>query len=515
MPLAGQPQVDGYELGPLIGRGGSALVYRATQVRFGRAVALKVLDEAFDERGEARFVRECQALGRVSGHPGIITVYDAGATADHRGWLAMELLSGGSLGDRLRQVGALPIGEVLLVAERLADALEAAHRQDIIHRDVKPQNVLLSAYGQPVLSDFGIAANLADAGTATSAFTPVHAAPEVLQGGVATPATDVYSLASTLWMLLTGTAPFARRDDEGPLQHLERIVRDDPPVADLIAVTSSGLAEVLNAGLAKDPARRPLSAAQLAHQLASSTNVRPEPSLAATPEAVSQEVLTEIEGESPTVLRDRDRDARRPVDGALDGGQPLSVDEEPESATVLGGRAQVLPRPVPAGVDRTRPRWMVPAMVVLVLGLACVGLLVGSLLGNDDGDQGAASVTIPEGTPEQQASAIPAPTSVSIVRSDASGVVYRLEWEAGGPDQAMVISSRSLDAEWPGTVLTLGGVLPVSGAGEWTTPEPLAAGARCFALGALNTERAFVFDYDQAICVDEAGRVIEPTTVSG
>jgi len=207
-------------------------VYRARQERFDRTVALKVLAvDLVDERARRRFRRECLLAGRLSEHPYVVTVFDAGTTKAGRPFIAMEYCEAGSLADRLRQHGPLPLDEVLRTAIKLTGALAAAHEGGIVHRDVKPQNVLRSRFGEPALADFGVAAfaNATENSVVTDALTPVHAAPEVLEGNPATAAADLYSLGSMLYALLAGGAPYARQAGEGIVPLLLRILEGEAP----------------------------------------------------------------------------------------------------------------------------------------------------------------------------------------------------------------------------------------------------------------------------------------------
>jgi tRNA A-37 threonylcarbamoyl transferase component Bud32 len=266
---------DGYENLVRIDQGGSAIVYRAHDTRFDRTVALKILrSERLNERQLRRFNAECLATGRVSSHPNIVTVYDAGTTRGHRPWLAMEYCSGGSLAHRVARVGPLPVGEVISIGVRLCGALTAAHEAGILHRDVKPHNVLLTSYGEPALADFGIASvqvgehATGSVATETGAYTIVHAAPEVLEGRAGSPAADIYSLGSTLYTLLAGQAPFAREASTGLAPLVTRILRNDVPVIARPGVPPE-LEQLLRRSMAARPQDRPASAAELGASLAS------------------------------------------------------------------------------------------------------------------------------------------------------------------------------------------------------------------------------------------------------
>ena len=167
--------VPGCEHAVEIGRGGFGAVYRAWQPEFGRTVAVKVLGQAGIE-GEARrrLARELRAMGALSGHPHIVTVHSAGFTGMGNPYLVMGFEPSGTLADRLRRSGPMPWEEAVLAGIRISGALETAHRAGLLHRDVKPENVLLSAFGEPKLADFGVAQ--LQGAAATTARTPADAA---------------------------------------------------------------------------------------------------------------------------------------------------------------------------------------------------------------------------------------------------------------------------------------------------------------------------------------------------
>ena len=265
---------DGYRNLTRIDQGGFAVVYRALDTRFDRTVALKILrSDSLDERRLRRFSAECLAIGRVSSHPNIVTVYDAGTTAGQRPWLAMEYCSGGSLAHKVARTGPLPVTEVISIGARLCDALAAAHGAGILHRDVKPANVLLTSYGEPALADFGIASVRIDddpahaMSTETGAYTVVHAAPEILGGEAGGAAADIYSLGSTLYTLLAGQAPFAAEASAGLAPLVTRILRNDVPVIARHGVPPE-LEALLRTAMAARPQDRPASAAELGARLA-------------------------------------------------------------------------------------------------------------------------------------------------------------------------------------------------------------------------------------------------------
>lgn len=234
-----------------VARGGDSVVYRAHQPALHRDVAIKVLLET-DPATRARFARELEITVRLGRqHPHVVTVLDTGTTAQGHPCLVMDFHDLGSLHDRLRSHGPLPVAEVVAAGTAVADALAFAHAHGVLHRDVKPQNVLLLPTSY-VLTDFGIA-RMADAGHTASLerFSYRHASPQVLDGLEPTAADDVWSLGSTLSTLLDGRAPFAAPDpdDDTALGYLRRVRtgerrpvrRDDVPAA-LLAVVDRCLA---------------------------------------------------------------------------------------------------------------------------------------------------------------------------------------------------------------------------------------------------------------------------------
>lgn len=266
--------VPGYEIVDALGRGGFGVVYRARQITIDREVAIKVDTRVIlDDRDQRRFLREVRAAGRLSGHPHAVEIYDAGVLPDSRPYIVMELCPGGSLAQR----GPLPPREVADIGQKIADALAAAHDLGVLHRDIKPGNILVKRYGTVALSDFGLAA-LMEAGRDTSvtleALTPAYAAPEQFHLVPPTPQSDVYALAATLYTLLAGRPPRYPPDRELSVPEIIRL--HDTPIQDLPAAPPEFMA-ILRRGLAKDPAHRYSEAAALRADL-SQLNVGDFPS---------------------------------------------------------------------------------------------------------------------------------------------------------------------------------------------------------------------------------------------
>ncbi|KRC58463.1 serine/threonine protein kinase [Agromyces sp. Root81] len=203
------PNLPGFAFIRVLGSGGFADVFLYEQNMPRRLVAVKVLlAEVVNDDLRQMFQAEANLMAQLSSHPSILTVYQASVAADGRPYLVMEYCSA-SLGQRYRAV-QLPIAEVLSVGVRIASAVETAHRQGVLHRDIKPSNILTTAYGHPVLSDFGIAATLGEAETGDAVGLSIPwSAPEVLHDEISgSVASEVWSLGATVYSLLAGRSPF-------------------------------------------------------------------------------------------------------------------------------------------------------------------------------------------------------------------------------------------------------------------------------------------------------------------
>ncbi len=267
-----------------IGRGGYGVVYRAQQLDFGRTVALKVITAPVDAQVVSRFDRERLALGSVSGHPHIVTVFTSGITPNGQPYIVMEYLAGGSLADRV-QVHPFEWPDAMEVGQKIGYALDTTHELGVLHRDVKPANILLSPWGEPKLADFGLARLDGITATASGVITAsiAHAAPEVLEGAAPSVASDVYSLGSTVYSLMSGLPPFMHETDVTILPIVNRILREPPPDLRPSGVPSA-IVDVLEQSMAKDPRDRPASAAVFASMLAQAMSAGAQPAAPQPPD---------------------------------------------------------------------------------------------------------------------------------------------------------------------------------------------------------------------------------------
>ncbi|MEV6136569.1 protein kinase [Nocardia sp. NPDC051990] len=244
-----------------VGRGGFGVVYRCIQYTLNRVVAVKVLSSEIDAESRERFLREEQAMGRLSGHPNIVDILQVDVTPTGQPFIVMPYCNRGSLEQLIQEQGPLTWTDSLRAGVKLAGAIESAHRAGILHRDVKPANVLLSAYGEPQLTDFGIARIPGGFRTSSSLITgsPAFTAPEVLKGDEPTVRSDVYGLGSTLFALLTGHAAFERQSGEKVVAQFLRITTQ--PVPDLHGHDlPDDVADAIQYAMDTDPNKRPTSA---------------------------------------------------------------------------------------------------------------------------------------------------------------------------------------------------------------------------------------------------------------
>jgi len=475
-------QVTGYSDLTPVGQGGFGIVYRARQEHLGRTVALKVLlCDTLNDRALRRFRQECQLIGELTGHPHVVTVLEAGTARSGRPYIAMEYHEGGSLRDRLAREGPLPLGEVLEVGGKVAGALAAAHEAGIVHRDVKPQNILMSRFGEPALSDFGIATLLdgAEFPIHDDAFTPHHAPPEVLEGQPPSPASDIYSLGSTLYQLLTGQLAH-REGERGVTPHQPGIASEEPPDPAHSGVPAPVM-EVMRKAMARRPEDRFGSALSFAERL---QRLQRELGLPVTEVANARGDLPAAEAPTHRVT---------------------SLAQE---RTVAGPRSQ-LP---PASERKARRVWQ-PGRTA---GIAVAGIVAAGLVGA----LGIGAFTVLSQAPARRAvassppAARQAPVSPAIVSAAQpqqltavdGGTAVVLHWQlrAGGPQYPLLVQQvASGQAAAALTFLDRGTMTAmVSGL------DP--RGGYCFRVGALvATGSPATISWSQPVCI--RGAIPEPT----
>ncbi|HEU0304484.1 MAG TPA: serine/threonine-protein kinase [Gaiellaceae bacterium] len=277
-----------YTIEHVLGRGGMASVYLACDEELGRRVALKVPAEdlADDETFRARFLREARLASRIV-HPNVVQVYDAGED-EHGLYIVLEYVEGETLAEELARRGRLPASEVAELGTAISSALDAAHAAGLVHRDVKPQNIMRAADGETKLGDFGIARAsdstvVTEHGTVLG--TAAYLAPEQARGERVTAAADLYALGVVLYEALTGRLP---HEGESLPELLLKRERDAPtPVRAHAPDAPTELEGAITQSLAREPEDRPRSAAELGRRLAlalpgAATHALPASGVAAT-----------------------------------------------------------------------------------------------------------------------------------------------------------------------------------------------------------------------------------------
>ena len=404
-----------YSLRERIAVGGMGEVHLATDDRLGRLVAVKVLAAGFADSPDfvERFRREALTAAALS-HPNIAQVYDYGVDGDSH-FIVMEYAEGQDLAQVIRQHGRLTPGDAVRVAEQVCAALGAAHRAGVVHRDVKPGNVIIRPDGTVKVTDFGIAralgqASLTDTGTVMG--TAAYVAPEQARGEATTPSSDLYSLGILLFQMLTGSVPF---DGDTPvaiaMRHLDEPV---PLPSSRVADLPANLDEVVVRATAKSPADRYADADAMAAALVGH-EMRADAATRALPAGEATSVLDLGAGGASTAMM--------PTVGVLPGGErtavhpaPTAYAEAPASAPPVQRGPTVTRRSNAASRRRSGPSPVV--WVLLVAVVALVGILGYVLLSGSDAPTTAAPGTRPSATSQKPT---PAP-STTAPPSDGSTV---------------------------------------------------------------------------------------------
>jgi len=362
-----QTRIDGrYTIERPLGSGGMAEVFLARDGVLDRDVALKVLrgQYAGDEEFYERFRREATSAAGLS-HPNIVQVYDRGEAPDGTCYIAMEYVSGGTLKERLDERGPMEPERALAVAGQVAEALWAAHERGVIHRDIKPQNILITDMGHLKVTDFGIAraASAATISATNAVFgTAGYLSPEQALGEPATPRSDLYSLGIVLYELLTGVVPY--RADNPVAVCMKHVTEPLTPPRRLDHTIPEAVDALVVKMLAKDPADRPASATELLDDIEGVRRGAPPP--APTPRTGTPRIGA--------------RKTAAPTDQttAATAGAATTAADTATTAPVAGGqRTRFASRPV----RRRR------AAVVILCGLLALALLGLATLGLSRGPE--------------------------------------------------------------------------------------------------------------------------------
>lgn len=461
------PHLPGYAVQRLLGSGGSADVFLYEQDLPRRPVAVKVLLGSVDAEAREAFEREADLTARLSHHPSIVTVYQAGVAGDGRPYLVMEYCARPGLGQRYRSE-RFEVAEVLELGVRLASAVETAHRAGILHRDIKPGNVLTNDFGRPVLTDFGIASTVDAGGPAVGMSIP-WAAPELLAADPHGDArSDVYSLAATLFSALAGRSPFERPGGPNEAADLVGRIERGAPVPFARDDVPDRLRTVLARAMAREPQQRHARALDLAQDLravqadlglpvtapdvddhagpaggpaagaaapADATRVRPvveiaphaAPSLAApgapaAPARPAAPVGPPLDlGSGPEATRLRPVVAVHP--GAAPGAAPAAGVPAPDAATGPELVAAPVHEVHPGSAGRSRTG-RVLAAVGSVLAIAAAVVAVVLLANRPETDPGPAAGTEFPGPASTLGQTVPAPTNLFGARQADGTVVF-------------------------------------------------------------------------------------------
>jgi len=318
--MKGMVFAERYKLEDFIGQGGMSLVYRAVDIRTGHSVAVKILKSEYNSDKEflERFQREAQAASLMS-HHNLVNLLDVGVEGEHR-YLVLEYVNGNTLKDIIRQKGRINYQTAIQVTIRILSALQHAHDNGIIHRDIKPQNVLIHADGHVKVADFGIARMTGGAtiGKGDTVVGSVHySSPEQATGSVVEATSDLYSTGVVMYEMLTGRVPFV--GDTPVAVAMQHIQDAPPPITDFAPETPPAVVAVIMRAMEKDPKRRFQSAREMAEALLKAKSGQLDPASIQPPEPPQQPAppvqqpprVQEVSPAKPAQVRRTAQTARR------------------------------------------------------------------------------------------------------------------------------------------------------------------------------------------------------------
>jgi branched-chain amino acid transport system substrate-binding protein len=417
-----------YEIQAEIGRGGMGTVYLAYDPLLDRRVAVKVLAPhlVWEEGFVERFLREARAAARLK-HPNIVTIYDVGQEGNYY-YIVMEYVEGQTLSQVIKKRAMLPPAEVVALLRPLADALDYAHRQGLVHRDMKPANVMVGPAGQVTLTDFGIAraaeeTRLTTTGTVVG--TPEYMSPEQARGEHVDRLTDLYSLGVVAYEMLTGQTPFSGTTPQGVLY--KHVFEPPPPICLLQPRLPAGVEPVLARGLAKDPTERYPTATAFVEALAEASAQIPFKEAEEPIGAISGSgsVATQASTEPPAKMPVTPPQPPTALMGSDRAVAAVPAVVEPPPKQPASGRPQQAPPAVGRPASRRQASRRVRLLVglIVIVGIALGALLIVAMMGGQNGGDLAAVPTSTAqpwpATATQAAPPSPLPRSTTAVAASA------------------------------------------------------------------------------------------------